>query len=440
VQKLLIFIIIILFSSCDKLSNDKADDDNDGIENSIDNCVDTYNPDQIDTDGDGIGDECDPANNDGPLGDPDNDGVYNKDDNCPEVYNPSQDDEDNDDIGNLCDPDWVDPNGDLDGDGIINSNDSCPNDYNIGDSDGDGIDDSCDTNIYDGPLGDPDGDGIPNNADSCPNDYNKGTDYDNDGIDDACDPPPPEYALTFGLYDDFDGMGCEQTYNGSQLAIDGSLSGQLWRHLASEDVSFVDLTTIVDDSISYGANPSGNIVKMVNDTGSDMRLEVINPTKINFADYQSFSADMMIPSGQSSNNLLGALDFHTSIPEQGGVSWYCQLLFRSNDVGQTYVYAQYANKNSDERWSETLKHVNKDTWYNLRMDIVKLNDNEINLEFYLDNEKLVEVIPTDSEILLDPSRLLFGPIRNIQVTRRSDTGEAIVLMDNVKAVYENRIQ
>lgn len=38
---------------------DSPDNDNDGIANKYDNCPDTYNPEQIDSDGDGIGDECD---------------------------------------------------------------------------------------------------------------------------------------------------------------------------------------------------------------------------------------------------------------------------------------------------------------------------------------------------------------------------------------------
>ncbi|MEE9441716.1 MAG: dockerin type I domain-containing protein [candidate division Zixibacteria bacterium] len=38
---------------------DAPDNDNDGIANKYDNCPETYNPDQSDTDGDGIGDVCD---------------------------------------------------------------------------------------------------------------------------------------------------------------------------------------------------------------------------------------------------------------------------------------------------------------------------------------------------------------------------------------------
>lgn len=35
------------------------DIDGDGLQNNVDNCVDTFNPDQADSDGDGIGDACD---------------------------------------------------------------------------------------------------------------------------------------------------------------------------------------------------------------------------------------------------------------------------------------------------------------------------------------------------------------------------------------------
>ena len=317
----------------------------------------------------------------------------------------------------------------------------CPNDYNIGDSDRDGIDDACDTNIYDGPLGDPDGDGIPNNQDSCPNDYNKGTDYDNDGIDDACDPPPPEYALTLGLYDDFDGMGCEQTYDGSQMAIAGSLSDQLWRHLASEDVSVVDLSTIVNDSISYGANPSGNIVRLNHTDRGDIRLEVINPEKINFVDYQSFSADVMLKD-TGAEELTCGLDYHTSIPEQPpGISWWSQIRIGKFSNGWVYIAGQYKNKNTDEtQWVDTEAKLN--TWYNLRMDIVKISDSQIRIDYFINDELLGSLEPNDSEILLDPSRLAFGPIRSIQLVGKdlSSQNSINANIDNVNAVFENRTQ
>jgi hypothetical protein len=45
----------------------EPDNDNDGVPNSLDNCVDISNPDQLDSDGDGIGDACEDPEPSGPL-------------------------------------------------------------------------------------------------------------------------------------------------------------------------------------------------------------------------------------------------------------------------------------------------------------------------------------------------------------------------------------
>jgi len=55
------------------------------------------NPDQTDTDADGLGNRCDP--------DDDNDGILDAADNCPLVSNASQTDTDGDGLGDACDPD-----------------------------------------------------------------------------------------------------------------------------------------------------------------------------------------------------------------------------------------------------------------------------------------------------------------------------------------------
>lgn len=76
----------------------KRDTDKDGIKDVNDNCPLDFNPDQKDTDGDGIGDACDLFN------DRDKDGIRDDLDNCPFTSNPDQLDSDKDGIGDVCDP------------------------------------------------------------------------------------------------------------------------------------------------------------------------------------------------------------------------------------------------------------------------------------------------------------------------------------------------
>jgi hypothetical protein len=82
-----------------------TDSDGDTVPDGSDNCPSTYNPGQLDTDGDGLGDVCDP--------DDDNDTVLDVNDNCPKTKNANQADMDGDGRGDACDQD-------ADGDGYSN--------------------------------------------------------------------------------------------------------------------------------------------------------------------------------------------------------------------------------------------------------------------------------------------------------------------------------
>jgi hypothetical protein len=82
-----------------------SDADGDYIPDAFDNCPNVQNPDQADSDGDGVGDAC-PV-----YSDFDGDGVPDKEDNCPNVATSNFADRDGDGIGDACDksPDGIEP-------------------------------------------------------------------------------------------------------------------------------------------------------------------------------------------------------------------------------------------------------------------------------------------------------------------------------------------
>jgi len=144
-----------------------TDTDEDGVCDDVDNCPETYNPDQEDTDGDGIGDACDNCT------DTDGDDVCDDVDNCPDTYNPDQEDTDGDGVGDACDT-----CADADYDGVCDDVDNCPETYNPdqADTDEDGIGDACDNCVYR---------------------YNPDQeDEDENGIGDACEEDPTLIELS----------------------------------------------------------------------------------------------------------------------------------------------------------------------------------------------------------------------------------------------------
>ena len=180
-------------TSCFSVSYNYSDMDNDGIDDSIDNCLNLSNPDQSDMDGDGIGDACEY--------DYDNDGVIDDIDNCLNLSNTNQSDIDGDGIGDICDSD-------IDGDGVSNENDVFPYDATeSGDFDGDGIGDNADP--------DDDNDGMSDVADVFPYDSSEQIDTDGDGIGNNADTD-----------DDGDGItdildNCQNVPNPDQQDLDG---------------------------------------------------------------------------------------------------------------------------------------------------------------------------------------------------------------------------
>ncbi len=185
------------------MAEDDVDTDNDGVLDVNDNCPNTYNPNQSDADGDGVGDVCDDSDADGVLDledafpldpteslDTDHDGIGNNADldddgdgfsDADEIscgtnplnfgYRPL--DMDGDGIADCIDAD-------RDGDGVDNDLDVFPdNPYMAYDSDGDGIGDEIDA--------DDDNDGVIDSEDAFPLDPAEHSDVDNDGIGDNAD-------------------------------------------------------------------------------------------------------------------------------------------------------------------------------------------------------------------------------------------------------------
>jgi hypothetical protein len=109
-----------------------VDSDADGVLDLDDNCRTVPNPDQADSNLDGVGDACDA----------DGDGYQDDGDNCISVPNPDQADWDNNGRGDACDFD-------ADRDGVQDGSDNCPNVPNPeqADSDGDGIGNNCDASV-----------------------------------------------------------------------------------------------------------------------------------------------------------------------------------------------------------------------------------------------------------------------------------------------------
>jgi uncharacterized repeat protein (TIGR01451 family) len=198
---------------------------------------------QLDGDGDGIGDVCDPINGD----DTDGDGVGDGEDNCPDVPNPDQIDSDEDGAGDACD----EPEPDGDGDGVPDDGDNCPDVPNPDqiDSDEDGAGDACDE-----AVSDTDGDGVPDDSDRCQYTADpEQEDEDGDEVGDACDDADLKVGTiavdpTSAIVGDQMTVEISVTNRGSTPAEDTSVTVELPEGLDLDSVGAVALVDPVVES------------------------------------------------------------------------------------------------------------------------------------------------------------------------------------------------
>ena len=147
-----------------------TDQDDDGVPDRSDNCVEVSNPAQTDTDGDAQGDVCD--------ADDDNDNVADAADAFPLDATESVD-TDSDGTGNNADPD-DDGDGQTDADEIACGANPLDAGNLAVDTDGDGRPDCVDE--------DDDNDTVPDGADAFPRDPTEFADHDRDGLGNNADP------------------------------------------------------------------------------------------------------------------------------------------------------------------------------------------------------------------------------------------------------------
>jgi hypothetical protein len=196
----------------------------------------------------------------------------------------------------------------------------------------------------------------------------------------------------------------------------------------------------------HSAVPGGYEVRLNNASFFFVKLMLTNPEILDFQDFKTFSAEVLLSSASSRGPCAAGLDFHTTIPEQPlGKSWWAQMAIVRNAVGDIQLMGSYTNRNMGYFDSRILGPAELDRWYDLRMDILtraddpSIGEQELRLDFYADGVFGGSLIPEDSALLLDPERTGAGPNRSLVVFCDERAVGTVGYFDNVRAVYENRL-
>ncbi len=261
-----------------------VDADGDGIDGGIghgcDTCLNGFNPDQTDADGDGFGDACDVCPGPGSI-DRDDDGVCDEVDNCDLNGAPGQTDADGDGFGNACDTCPGPGSSDFDADETCDEQDDCPFRPNLPgfDADGDGFGDACDLCVGAGSS-DRDADGQCDLADNCDLSSNAGQqNSDADSFGDVCDLCAGDGRTDADndlLCDGED--NCPFAPNGDQTDTDGDATGDVCDNCPDDANSgqfVVDLNSIGDACQDCPPFQDPDVDLLC--TGADNCVSIYNP-------------------------------------------------------------------------------------------------------------------------------------------------------------------
>ena len=238
-------------------------------------------------------------------------------------------------------------------------------------------------------------------------------------------PTPPEAPL----YDNFDGQGGYRAVDDSHLAIDGALSPDLWRG----DGQVIRTEGSVPDSSAHR-----NVLRMaVEEPGQESEnIYLINPEFLSDFNIGTFSVDMLFPTPEGTVGEYAAnLAVFAEVPEFALIDdpyWAANIGIYQNGEDDLWLNWGWWDKvDQRSRGGGFVAHY--DTWYNLRIDIHRRSKSSIKVNFYVDGQLVGSGVPAEADILVDQSRVAWGPVREIWVWRPEGDHTAEVFIDNVRA-------